>query len=676
MSLYPFILLAQISAVSQETLSNSEINPASTHQILFELRSDLPVELHGTSSKMAPAEPSTFDFSFNSDTTWSYDERADHDSVNFYPEGFSQEFDIGNTIQFRRIRKSYSWDSDSARWVLGYNRTDWINNNRIDSTLTLQIGPDGTPTYGDRYTYVFPPADGATSETYHDIYRTETGWEKYMRNLQFASEDHSLSWAKTYLYDASMMDFVLSNESRYEETTDHHLNEYKSYTGGELSYWHRRFQQFDEHQNPLYTVTHVLNATKDGLVPSDSIAFVNAGAFAESKGFFYNNGAWEMNTYSRTYEHESLLTPGTMLVDSVLSYGVVYNAEADSMIAGDAINKSVWVYDANDNLIEYLNYSLFNNEMTVFSKHTNEFEFINGEYHQTVVKSYQYSYSMGELYLFSEWHTLLDEEANLSGDLNYYFSEAGDTTSGYKSLMFEDETSFFSFNFEWIPELHDFIKIGFMMHDEGEPITQYAYYSTQYSSDRSIIVQQSMPAAVNPGPLFAEIGDTLDIIISAFTPNMTIPTLTVENLPASATFDPETRRLLWIVDEDQNKFIDLTATNNSKSTTIEVAVIVDEFGVNTESESEGPAAILLHQNYPNPFNPSTTISFELSSTETVTLQVFNLLGQVVETLVDGEQLAPGLQQFNFNATDLSSGVYFYRLDAGDIHFTKKMALIK
>lgn len=48
MSLYPVILLAQISAVSQETLSNSEINPASTHQILFELRSDLPMELPGS----------------------------------------------------------------------------------------------------------------------------------------------------------------------------------------------------------------------------------------------------------------------------------------------------------------------------------------------------------------------------------------------------------------------------------------------------------------------------------------------------------------------------------------------------------------------------------------------------------------------------------------------------
>lgn len=62
MSLYPVILLAQISAVSQETLSNSEINPASTHQILFELRSDLPMELPGSRAKFAPAELFNHDF--------------------------------------------------------------------------------------------------------------------------------------------------------------------------------------------------------------------------------------------------------------------------------------------------------------------------------------------------------------------------------------------------------------------------------------------------------------------------------------------------------------------------------------------------------------------------------------------------------------------------------------
>lgn len=676
MSLYPFILLAQISAVSQETFGNFEINPASKHQLLYELRSDLPFVLQGSSSTMAPAELSDFDFSFNRDTTWSYDEMADDDSSLFYPTGFSQEFDVGAVNQFRRIGKSYKWDADSARWIQTYNRTDWINNQRIDSTLNVQIGEDGNPTYGDRYYYIFPPADGATSETYHDVYRAETGWEKYSRTLQFHSEDHSLTWTKTYLYDISLMDFVLSSENRYEESDDHYLYEYKSYTGGELSYWNRRFEQFDENHDPLYSVSHVLNATKDALIPSDSVAYVDAGDFAESRGFFYNNGAWEMDTYSRTYEHASMLSPGTSLVDSVLSFSVVYDTEADSMIAGEVINKSEWVYDANENLTEYLNYSLYNGEMMVFSKHTNEFEFIDGEYLQTVVRSYQYSYSMGELYLFSEWHTLLDEDGDLSGDLNFYFSEAGDTTSGYKSLMYEDETSFFSFNFEWSPELHDFVNTGFMMHDEGAPITQYAYYSTEYSSDRSIIVLNSMPAAVNPGPLFPEIGDTLDVIISAFNPDMTIPTLTVENLPETATFDPDTRRLYWVVDEDQNKFIDVTATQNSKSTTIELALIVDEFGVNTESESDGPSAILLHQNYPNPFNPSTTISFKLSTTETVTLQVFNLLGQVVATLVDGERLAPGTQRFTFNATALSSGVYFYRLDAGDVHFTKKMALIK
>lgn len=676
MSLYPVILLAQISAVSQETLSNSEINPASTHQILFELRSDLPMELPGSRAKLAPAELFNHDFSFDPDTTWSYDEMADHNSTLYYPTGFSQTFDIGTTNDFTRNIKTYNWDKDSARWDFMFSGIDWIRDMRIDSTINMRLDTEGTPTYGDKYVYIYPPSEDATKEIFTEVYRQDSGWKKNTRNLSFESEDNSKHWSKTFRYDEAVLDYVISNENYFEEMDDHTLYEYKSYTGGQIHYWNRHFQQLDEHGEVVYSVTHNLNDTKDGLVPSDSSAFIETDDFAEAKGFYYENGEWVLDTYSRTYDHASVFVEGQMIMDSVITYDVVHDQQADSMIVGEITHKTIYINDGMENLIEILSLSRINNEMTLMSKNTIEYALINNDYFETVNRYYQYSYSLGSLFLQSEWHTLLDESGELAGDMNFYFTEDGDTTNGYKSLMYFDEESFYSLNFEWSPEIHDFVKTGFMMHDEGSPITQYAYFSTHYTSDRSIIVQHSMPAAVNPGPLFAEIGDTLDIIISAYNPDMTIPTLTVENLPTSATFDPETRRLLWIVDEDQNKFIDLTATNNSKSTTIEVAVIVDEFGVSTESDSEEPATILLHQNYPNPFNPSTTISFELYSTETVTLQVFNLLGQVVETLVNGEQLAPGLKQINFNAKDLSSGVYFYRLDAGDVHFTKKMALIK
>jgi len=83
----------------------------------------------------------------------------------------------------------------------------------------------------------------------------------------------------------------------------------------------------------------------------------------------------------------------------------------------------------------------------------------------------------------------------------------------------------------------------------------------------------------------------------------------------------------------------------------------------------------LGQNYPNPFNPSTIIKYSVPELSKVKLTVYNLLGEEVTTLVDGEKIA-GNYSVQFNANLLSSGVYFYRLQAGNFIETKKMILLK
>ncbi|MGB0346998.1 MAG: S41 family peptidase, partial [Balneolaceae bacterium] len=88
-----------------------------------------------------------------------------------------------------------------------------------------------------------------------------------------------------------------------------------------------------------------------------------------------------------------------------------------------------------------------------------------------------------------------------------------------------------------------------------------------------------------------------------------------------------------------------------------------------------PDNFQLSQNYPNPFNPSTNISFELPQAGLVQLRVYNLLGQEVASLVD-QRMNSGNHSVNFDASQLSSGVYIYRLVAGDQAITKKMMLIK
>jgi hypothetical protein len=94
-----------------------------------------------------------------------------------------------------------------------------------------------------------------------------------------------------------------------------------------------------------------------------------------------------------------------------------------------------------------------------------------------------------------------------------------------------------------------------------------------------------------------------------------------------------------------------------------------------KNESLAPVAYSLSQNYPNPFNPSTTIKFSVSKNDLVVLKIYNVLGQEVITLVN-EQLKPGSYSYKFDASRLSSGIYFYSINSGSFSQTKKMILLK
>jgi hypothetical protein len=83
----------------------------------------------------------------------------------------------------------------------------------------------------------------------------------------------------------------------------------------------------------------------------------------------------------------------------------------------------------------------------------------------------------------------------------------------------------------------------------------------------------------------------------------------------------------------------------------------------------------LEQNYPNPFNPSTTIQFRVPNSSFVNLKVYDILGREVATLVNEEKPA-GNYEVEFNANDLSSGIYFYTLKAGKYLQTRKLILMK
>ena len=88
-----------------------------------------------------------------------------------------------------------------------------------------------------------------------------------------------------------------------------------------------------------------------------------------------------------------------------------------------------------------------------------------------------------------------------------------------------------------------------------------------------------------------------------------------------------------------------------------------------------PTGYSLAQNYPNPFNPVTSIEYTLPEAAKVKLEIYNVLGQVVEVMVDSNQEA-GHHAVQWDASDMASGVYFYRLTTGEFTATKRMVLMK
>lgn len=119
--------------------------------------------------------------------------------------------------------------------------------------------------------------------------------------------------------------------------------------------------------------------------------------------------------------------------------------------------------------------------------------------------------------------------------------------------------------------------------------------------------------------------------------------------------------------DDATKYMSATLGQSIYISGYDITSVEDEETIPTEFE--------LSQNYPNPFNPTTTIEFSLKNKSKVNLTVYNLLGEVVEKLAN-EELTSGLHKISFDGRNLSSGIYFYKLETDKFHVTKKMILLK
>ena len=118
----------------------------------------------------------------------------------------------------------------------------------------------------------------------------------------------------------------------------------------------------------------------------------------------------------------------------------------------------------------------------------------------------------------------------------------------------------------------------------------------------------------------------------------------------------------------------VSSVSYNKGTGFSVRCISD-IPLSTHVRSGTPETYALGHNYPNPFNPTTTISYEIAQAGNVQLAVYNLNGQLIETLVN-EYTVPGYYLITWDGDEVSSGIYFYMLVSGGKTFTGEMLLMK
>jgi len=144
-----------------------------------------------------------------------------------------------------------------------------------------------------------------------------------------------------------------------------------------------------------------------------------------------------------------------------------------------------------------------------------------------------------------------------------------------------------------------------------------------------------------------------------------------DNWSSAGAFQNGTSIIDTLIEIDSVKYVEFHAIPNGGDVLLTRMAALDV----QESENSFPKEYYLSQNYPNPFNPSTTILFNIPSRYFVSLKVFDIVGREVAEIVS-EELSMGFYSRRWNAEKMSSGVYFYRIQAGSFTETKKLILLK
>ncbi len=646
------------------------------------------------------------------DTSFSFTEFKGYQDSMFTPGEYIVSSSEGTTENYTAFYNSYTWRSDSAKWYPKRIQTTFRNEAYGDSSIALYYNYGQPEPYtGSKGLYPKVASEGADYEYFREIYMPGEGWRKSERGLSYKNENQQDTLSKRFEYNVEEQEYQLSSVNRYRQEENYYLYESEYYykgiinssskqeqtpsfdlsdqkyfdVEGQVTSWNWSYTKKEANNRYIYQVVKQYDTNLKQLVGKDSLHFKysNNDKLVEAVGYQWLDSKWVMSQAYNSYQHT--LANDKVVVDSVVVYNVKYNAETNTGELDGVNIRTEMDYDTQGNQIEVRNYTNTTGGLSLQSKTVREFREISPGYY-TQVKQVVYAKSFGtdELYNASTTENFYNEENLYYGNSYFNFNADGDTTYGYltkREVLLDGSNG--EVRFEWDFEQKKLVLKSYRTYgtkstnDQEQNYNQTAYrsfYNGEESITRTINVYNEYPGIFNDGPIVAEMGDTVSIYVSGRNYDLTLPEIEVSNMPASATFNPETNHFFWIVDEANPSPMTYKAIVGEKYVTTQVEFKGTQLGVGTEV-MEAPEGFELSQNYPNPFNPTTNIQFTLQQAGNVSLKVFNMLGQEVATLVNG-RVSAGVQTVQFDASNLASGVYIYRLQAGSKVQTNKMLLIK
>lgn len=218
---------------------------------------------------------------------------------------------------------------------------------------------------------------------------------------------------------------------------------------------------------------------------------------------------------------------------------------------------------------------------------------------------------------------------------------------------------------EWLQDGAPGFTESFGLLDESASLGDFIEFTIASLPDANALIMTDMRTDANPGE-----GETFAISdwpipVDLSYSNSTYLNGGLNNFPVGDINWFPAQKDQWLAQRDA-EYTEIEAAKNEGR----------PLATSSEQFIDTPKSIDLRQNYPNPFNPSTNITFELPTTQRVTLKVYDMLGREVATLMNNEFATSGVTNVTFNASSLASGVYIYRLHGDNFSYSKSMTLLK